>query len=49
MVYLKNLFDQLNTPRIIDGAETKLAPLIDRTILARYQYFRAIYDVIEQL
>ncbi|WP_397537253.1 hypothetical protein [Rummeliibacillus pycnus] len=49
MVYLKNLFDQLNTPRIVDGAEIKLATLIDRTILARYQYFRAIYDVIEQL
>lgn len=49
MVYLKGLYDQLNTPRLIDGAETKLAPLIDRTVLARYQYFREIYDVIDQL
>lgn len=49
MVYLKGLYEQLNTPRLIDGAETNLAPLIDRTVLARYQYFRAIYDVIDQL
>ncbi|MGX9133385.1 hypothetical protein ACWV26_03245 [Rummeliibacillus sp. JY-2-4R] len=49
MVELKNLFDLLNTPRIVDGAEITLAPLIDRTILTRYQYFRAIYDVIDQL
>ncbi|MGG0655044.1 hypothetical protein [Rummeliibacillus pycnus] len=49
MKELKNQFDQLNTPRLVDGAETKLASLIDRTILARYQYFRTIYDVIEQL
>lgn len=49
MVYLKGLYEQLNTPRLIDGAETNLAPLIDRAVLARYQYFRAIYDVIDQL
>lgn len=46
---LKTQFDQLNTPRLIDGSEVKLASLIDRTILARYQYFRAIYDVIDGL
>ncbi|WP_312753298.1 hypothetical protein [Rummeliibacillus suwonensis] len=49
MDYLKGLYEQLNTPRLIDGAETNLAPLIDRAVLARYQYFRAIYDVIDQL
>ena len=49
MVYLKNLFNQLNTPRMVDGSEITLAPIIDRTILTRYQYFRAIYDVIDQL
>ncbi|WP_146549630.1 hypothetical protein [Rummeliibacillus suwonensis] len=49
MTELKTLFDQLNTPRIVDGAETKLASLIDRAVLARYQYFREIYDVIDQL
>ncbi|HWI47726.1 MAG TPA: hypothetical protein VNU45_05815, partial [Rummeliibacillus sp.] len=49
MLVLKGLFVQLNTPRLIDGAETNLAPLIDRKKLARYQYFRTIYDVIEQL
>lgn len=46
---LKTQFDRLNTPRLIDGSEVKLASLIDRTILARYQYFRAIYDVIDGL
>lgn len=46
---LVTLFKQLNTPRLIDGSEVKLASLIDRTILARYQYFRAIYDVIDGL
>ncbi|WP_102692914.1 hypothetical protein [Rummeliibacillus pycnus] len=46
---LATLFNQLNTPRIVDGSEIKLSSLIDRTILSRYQYFRAIYDVIDQL
>lgn len=49
MVYLDGLFTQLNIPRLVDGSEIKLASLIDRTKLARYQYFRAIYDVIDQL
>lgn len=49
MTDLKDQFNQLNTPRIVDGAEVTLSSLIDRTILARYQYFRAIYDVKDQL
>lgn len=46
---LVTLFKQLNTPRLVDGSEITLASLIDRTKLARYQYFRAIYDVIDGL
>lgn len=46
---LKTQFDQLNTPRLVDGSEISLASLIDKTILTRYQYFRAIYAVIDEL
>ncbi|HWI49084.1 MAG TPA: hypothetical protein VNU45_12750, partial [Rummeliibacillus sp.] len=49
MKILATLFDQFNVSKIIDGSETKLAPLIDRAVLTRYQYLRAVYDVEDQI
>lgn len=46
LVALVDLYNKLNTPRLIDGAETKLSTLIDRKKLARYQYFIAVYDIM---
>ncbi|MFJ8261815.1 hypothetical protein ACIQ4I_07590 [Rummeliibacillus sp. NPDC094406] len=47
LIDLVKLYDKLNTTRLIDGSETKLSTLIDRNKFARYQYYLAVYDIMD--
>lgn len=46
---LVDLFEKLNTERLIKGEEMKLATLLDRKALSQYQYYYAVYDLKNEL